>query len=91
MRLILTAVGVKRVTSPMPLLILGLASMVAELFFSSSPWTRSGGFMMLGGALSTLGLVVGMGIMLGITPGGGMLGGAPGGRIRRGGGIPVTG
>lgn len=46
--------------------------------------------MMLGGALSTLGLEVGMGIMLGMRWGGGMLGGAPGSRSSRGGGIPVT-
>ena len=84
-RLTRSAVGIKRVTSPIGFLICGLASMVAVLFFSSADFC--GGFMMLGGALSTLeftgGIMPGGGI-----PGGGMLGGAPGGLIILGGGIP---
>ena len=85
-RLTLSAVGVKRVTSPMMFLICALASMVAPepfLRFLSSSGTFNGGFMMLGGALSTFGFCGG-GTMLG----GGMLSDAPGRRNIRGGGIP---
>ena len=53
-RLTLSAVGMKRVTSPMTFLICGLASMVAPRFFSPpnpAPPDFWGGFIMLGGAL----------------------------------------
>ena len=85
------AVGVNRVTSARKFLICGLASIVAlfTVFFSSS-LDFSGGLTILGGALSTLGLSApspptpgGGG-----SPGGGILGSAPGGRINRGGATP---
>lgn len=85
--MILTAVGVNLVTSPMVVLIFGFATMVAELFLSSSACARKGGFIMLGGALSTLGLPAAIAIIPG-KPGGGTFGRAPGGRRRRGGGTP---
>ncbi len=87
-RLTLRAVGMNLVTSPITFLICGLASMVAPPFFSLAPPAFCGGFMILGGALSTLGFDGGPPIGGG-TPGGGIPGGAPGGRISLGGGMPV--
>jgi len=80
---------------------MGLASIVAaataaRLRSSSLPTSAagalSGGFIMLGGALSTPATELGpaMDIDGGGILGGGMLGGGiPGGRIKRGGGTPV--
>ena len=74
----------KRVTSPFQFLILGLASIVA-VFFLSSLADLLAGFMILGGAESTLGLAVEWGANLSCaTPSG-----APGGLINRGGGPPA--
>ena len=89
-----SAVGINRVTSPMTCRICGFASIVAEL---ESLWLLSslaagvalcGGFMMLGGALSTPGLAPAADGAC--SAGGGTLGGKPGGRTSRGGGTPAT-
>jgi len=89
-----SAVGMNRVTSPITCLICGLASIVAELDsrrpVSSPPAgvALCGGFMMLGGALSTPGLAPADNG--GCSVGGGTFGGKPGGRTSRGGGTPAT-
>jgi len=86
-------VGINRVTSPMTCRICGLASIVAELVSrrsTSSPpagVALCGGFMMLGGALSTPGLAPAADGAC--SAGGGMPGGKPGGRTSRGGGTPA--
>ena len=92
-RLTRSVVGMNRVTSPMTCRICGLASIVADVdsLLSSlgAGAALCGGFMMLGGALSTPGLAPAAagGIC---NVGGGTFSGKPGGRTSRGGGTPVT-
>lgn len=95
-------VGINLITSALKFLICGFASMVADLWVSSSLATIFGLCIKLGGALSTVILeaeVVGVVDAL-VVPGGITLevddtagnrgGGAVGGRISLGGGIPKT-
>lgn len=88
-----SAVGMKRVESPITCRICGLASIIAEATrdrLSSPRGTKalSGGFMMLGGALSTPEAEPEADDRLRL--GGGKFGGGiPGGRINRGGGMPA--
>lgn len=97
-RLTRSAVGMKRVESPITWRIIGLASIVAAATaarlrsssLTSAAGALSGGFIILGGALSTPATELGGPAKAGggILGGGILGGGIPGGRIKRGGGTP---
>jgi len=93
-RLTRSAVGMNRVTSPMTCRICGFASIVADvdsrrvLSLLGAGAALCGGFMMVGGALSTPGLAPAAGGACSV--GGGTLGGKPGGLTNRGGRTPTT-